>query len=487
MPVLLLETSVEEGARSIALHYLDQIASAAARLDDASDAEALHDVRVAMRRLRSWLRAFEDVLDESVGDKGQRRLSRLASSTNPGRDSEVLLEWVEKLGANMSARHRAGVQFLAGDLAARRDRAYADVQRDLRARLEKLDARLRSGLETYTVTMRVGTPNEPKPFAQVIADAIEEQLALAIKDLVRLSSEDDDKIIHRARIHGKRLRYLLEPLRPELEPAKDAVRSLRVVQDLLGDLHDLHNLALETSRAIEQAAVDRARQLAEAVALPDGGNAVAQALRADERPGLLALVKRVQTDRAALLASVRGEWLAPSGSLAALRAKVEEVLDAVRAASRRKDVEIERKYLLSALPPFCEGREPARIDQGYVPGERLIERVRRTRRGDEEKYVRTVKLGRGVLRIEVEEACAKHVFEQLWGLTKGRRVKKRRYAIEEGARTWEIDAFEDRELFLAEIELESADEAIEFPEWLAPYVVREVTDDSAYVNANLAC
>ena len=47
-------------------------------------------------------------------------------------------------------------------------------------------------------------------------------------------------------------------------------------------------------------------------------------------------------------------------------------------------------------------------------------------------------------------------------------------------------AFDDRELFLAEVELSDPQQHPELPEWLAPYVVREVTNESEYVNLNLA-
>jgi CYTH domain-containing protein len=97
-----------------------------------------------------------------------------------------------------------------------------------------------------------------------------------------------------------------------------------------------------------------------------------------------------------------------------------------------------------------------------------------------------VKLGDGIARIEIEEACTRELFAKLWPLTQGRRVRKRRFAIEDGAHVWEIDAFKDRDLYLAEVELDSPEEEVVLPEWLAPYVEREVTTDPTYVNANLA-
>jgi CYTH domain-containing protein len=58
--------------------------------------------------------------------------------------------------------------------------------------------------------------------------------------------------------------------------------------------------------------------------------------------------------------------------------------------------------------------------------------------------------------------------------------------VAEGGHVWEIDVFLDRTLFLAEIELTSAEEVVAVPAWLAPYVVREVTTESGLVNARLA-
>ena len=97
-----------------------------------------------------------------------------------------------------------------------------------------------------------------------------------------------------------------------------------------------------------------------------------------------------------------------------------------------------------------------------------------------------MKLGRGVARIEVEEDATPALGKALFALTRGRRVEKRRYAVSDGARTWEIDDFTDRALVLAEVEFPDANAEVEFPAWLAPYVVREVTDDAAFTNWKLA-
>jgi CYTH domain-containing protein len=74
----------------------------------------------------------------------------------------------------------------------------------------------------------------------------------------------------------------------------------------------------------------------------------------------------------------------------------------------------------------------------------------------------------------------------MWPLTKGKRLTKRRHRVPQGDLTWEIDEFTDRDLVLAEIELPSAETPVEIPDWLEPWVEREVTGDVAYLNWTLA-
>jgi CYTH domain-containing protein len=145
--------------------------------------------------------------------------------------------------------------------------------------------------------------------------------------------------------------------------------------------------------------------------------------------------------------------------------------------------EIERKWLLDALPP---GEHPARrIEQGYLAVDADGAEVR-VRRADDTTTL-TVKSAPGLVRVEEEIPIDQRRFDALWPLTEGRRIVKTRHlvALEDGL-TAEVDEYGDalRGLLTAEVEFPSleASEAFTAPDWLG----REVTGDQRYANRTLA-
>src|ERR1700739_69868 len=96
VPTDFLDQPVERAVRVVALTLLRDAATTRARLIDPGDTEALHDFRVAVRRLRSWLRAYRPYLGDSVRDKNRRRLRAVARATSLARDTEVHLQWLHE-------------------------------------------------------------------------------------------------------------------------------------------------------------------------------------------------------------------------------------------------------------------------------------------------------------------------------------------------------------------------------------------------------
>ncbi len=157
----------------------------------------------------------------------------------------------------------------------------------------------------------------------------------------------------------------------------------------------------------------------------------------------------------------------------------------------RDGLEIERVFLLRGMPPLPASAVAVEIEQGYLPppdGPGQPEgRLRRQVAPDGQVLrVLTRKHGQGLVRREEERPLSPEEFDRWWPRTAGRRLRKRRHRVPEDGLVWEIDRFEGIELVLAEVELPSAETAIALPAWLAPVVVREVTEDPRYRNFEIA-
>lgn len=456
LPKDILARTADEATRRIALSFLDEAHAASARLDDPADAEALHDFRVAVRRLRSCVRAHRHHLDAAVDKKGRRALRNLQRGTGAARDAEVQLEWIEELGTNLSEDEVFGADWFRQRVERTRARAEAGAVDEARRQHALVDDRLRTPIATLTT--RLDRDDDDVRFGPVVGGLMRAHVAELAALLEDVEDEHDETPCHDARIACKRLRYLVEPLRRALPKAKNTVTRLKGLQDVLGDLHDMHVLRdLLTKR--------RGKLLADAV----------------EVPGLEALRYRFAKHASSLFADLQEHWLGGlSDSL------VREVDALAQACDVAGQVETERKLLLSGFPEAARQGTRTELAQGYLPGDKLRERLRRVESANHTTYLRTVKVGAGITRVELEEETSAEMFAVLWPLTVGCRVEKERYSVEDGAFTWVVDRFTDRELVLAEVELPVGTIQPALPTWLAPHVVDDVTDDSRYVNLNLA-
>lgn len=472
-----------ETARQLALDHLREWEKSRVRLEDPSDHEALHDFRVALRRLRSVVRAFRPVLDGRVAGKLRRRLNRLADATSESRDLEVQRAWIESQLERLSARQKSGAKWMISIIQEREAEAGHAFRRKVEKRFTPLVMRLREALSEPEGAAPAAGATAAASTGVILGQAVHQLTTTLEARLAAVHSISDDTEIHAARIRVKRLRYLLEPFRKELAGAPEVIARLKQLQDLLGDLHDAHRIADRLREAHRAGVAGRADQLYGELLFSSkrgtGGRKIP-----DVRLGMVALARLLAARAEELYQQLDVDWLHGDGARELVRQL--RAIGQAATATGTPGVEIERKYLLRAVPPHALAFPRDEIEQGWIPGTRLMERVRRTRGAEGDRWFRTVKSGQGLARLEIEESTTEAIFDALWPLTAGCRVTKRRYQVPEGDLTWVIDEFTDRDLVLAEVELPSEDTPATPPSWLAEHLVREVTGESAYLNRVLA-
>jgi len=143
--------------------------------------------------------------------------------------------------------------------------------------------------------------------------------------------------------------------------------------------------------------------------------------------------------------------------------------------------EIERKFLVNGDAWRALGNG-TRYRQGYLST--VKGRTVRVRTIADKGFLTIKGVTEGISRTEFEyEIPIDDANALLDGLCERPLIEKDRYKIAFGAHTWEVDEFwgDNVGLIMAEVELESEDQAFEIPEWIG----REVSDDSRYFNASL--
>lgn len=448
-----------DASRVVALEWIDKLAAATALLHaQPDDVEALHQARVSITRLRATLRLLREPLGNGLGSRGEKELRSLNRTLGRVRDLDVRLQWLAKEHDALAPEARAGAALLVAAAEKRRLSRMRRVAPALARHFGTHVEEWRHRLTHYSVPRTVGEPPRVEPLATVIVEQLHRAVTRLEKSLRHAADTRTQEALHEARIAFKRVRALLVPWLDDVPDAKPLFDALSEAQDTLGDMRDAHLLAEDAEREVSK------------------------------DPGVAEVLSPLAQHFAAISIAARErfeqEWIVNDGSSA-----LQQVPLVARAltALANQETEIERKFLLRSAPPRALETAGVRIAQGWLPGERLRERLRRSVYPDGRvEWTRTVKVGVGVARVELEEPTDPRLFETLWPLTAAARVEKVRHTVADGAFTWEVDVFLDRELVLAEVELPSADTLVTLPDWLAPYVVRDATGESAYVNANLA-
>ncbi|MBJ7353207.1 MAG: CHAD domain-containing protein [Thermoleophilaceae bacterium] len=236
---------------AVAELLIDQLTIVRANVDGAiagDDPEALHDLRVAVRRSRTLLKGMPGVFTPADHERFTRELRELQLITGPVRDYDVLLEDLEcfiEERPELASESEA----LRKELMRRRSAARAKLARRLKSKrfADLLDA-WQATIEALPTTDESDRPDSRTPIGKLSAARIDADRKRFKKLSADAVASGDPAAVHHARKRGKALRYNLEFFGHlgDKKRSKRLGNRLRKTQDELGAYQDtvVHEAAL---------------------------------------------------------------------------------------------------------------------------------------------------------------------------------------------------------------------------------------------------
>lgn len=192
-----------------------------------SDPEELHQLRVATRRLRAFLRAGRELVDASWAASLRDELGWLGRALGPARDLDVLLE-----------RLTADAEALGDETVPAALLATLEEER-VEARAVVVDA---LSSDRYLALLdRLDAVAEPPPSGveTPLAEVWRREWRRTRRVLDRLDGDSPDAELHAGRIRVKRARYAAELASPALgKRGRAFVDAAKALQDVLGEHQD---------------------------------------------------------------------------------------------------------------------------------------------------------------------------------------------------------------------------------------------------------
>lgn len=243
------------------------------------DAEAVHDLRVSVRRLRTLLRPARRVYGQKKIRAIEAALGRFADATGALRDEEVLREtlaslalpaaignvvtaWVRRRGRQERALRAGVVRLVAtGEANVGGERGGSKEPP-----VDRVDPAAPGGKETLSLEealaaleRRVTSGKAKRARATEVAEKALARARAGVRELAE-SDPTDGAAMHALRIRFKRLRYTAELFAGVLgDDAHAIAKAAAKMQKRLGELHDLEVAMARVGRARGLTAATRGR------------------------------------------------------------------------------------------------------------------------------------------------------------------------------------------------------------------------------------
>jgi CHAD domain-containing protein len=213
-PVSALETASD---------LLDRLANEMRKAAKNPASDAVHDVRVAIRRTRECLKVFAPAFPSRAARNIDKKLSKILEAAGELRNLDIAMELLKNSGLPK-----------AGELIREIGKDRLSQAADFSGALEKLDnvARWKS---------KLADKEKQLPSRGDIAQQTLPGLAAAFFEAGQSAADPsaDRKTLHKFRIRSKKFRYALELFAPQYGPTLETrMEILRNIQTRLGGIND---------------------------------------------------------------------------------------------------------------------------------------------------------------------------------------------------------------------------------------------------------
>ena len=252
------DTRADRAARQVLLTLLDAVEDNVAGACEAVDTEFLHELRVAVRRSRSFLAGVKGVLPETRIGRFRDGLRWLQGVTGEGRDLDVYLLDFPRFRQSLPADQAEALEPFRAFLLEEQTQAYAELAEHLRSkRFQTLVRDWRAFLQG-PVPQRSPLRHALWPIGEVARLRVAKAWKRVLTDGGAITRESPAEALHALRKRCKRLRYLMEFFASlfDADAVGGQIRALKRLQEVLGEFQDRqvqHDRILDFERAMKAA------------------------------------------------------------------------------------------------------------------------------------------------------------------------------------------------------------------------------------------